>query len=60
MDPMFPVYEYLRGEGAGGSVIALCGLSGTGKGTTVAILSQKLSVDQGWWYVGRTATFSVV
>ena len=57
---MFPVYEYLRGEGAGGSVIALCGLSGTGKGTTVAILSQKLSVDQGWWYVGRTATFSVV
>ena len=35
-----------KGEGAGGSVIVLCGLSGTGKGTTVAILSEKLSVDQ--------------
>jgi len=35
-----------KGEGAGGSVIVLCGLSGTGKSTTVAILSEKLSVDQ--------------
>lgn len=29
----------------GGSVIVLCGLSGTGKGTTVAKLSEKLSSD---------------
>eukprot|EP00554_Chaetoceros_debilis_P000308 CAMPEP_0194086098 /NCGR_PEP_ID=MMETSP0149-20130528/20002_1 /TAXON_ID=122233 /ORGANISM="Chaetoceros debilis, Strain MM31A-1" /LENGTH=323 /DNA_ID=CAMNT_0038769117 /DNA_START=149 /DNA_END=1118 /DNA_ORIENTATION=- len=36
-----------KDEGAvdGGSVIVLCGLSGTGKGTTVAKLSDKLSVD---------------
>eukprot|EP00934_Nitzschia_sp_Nitz4_P002032 Nitzschia sp. Nitz4//scaffold45_size130396//53480//54518//NITZ4_003445-RA/size130396-snap-gene-0.140-mRNA-1//-1//CDS//3329552386//2032//frame0 len=30
-----------------GSVIVLCGLSGTGKGTTVAKLRQKLEQDQG-------------
>jgi len=29
-----------------GSVIVLCGLSGTGKGTTVAKLSERLSADQ--------------
>lgn len=33
-------------EGATGSVIVLCGLSGTGKGTTVARLSEKLSADR--------------
>jgi len=30
-----------------GSVIVLCGLSGTGKGTTVSILRQKLENDEG-------------
>mmetsp|Transcript_26168 Transcript_26168/g.57298 ORF Transcript_26168/g.57298 Transcript_26168/m.57298 type:complete len:329 (-) Transcript_26168:559-1545(-) len=30
-----------------GSVIALCGLSGTGKGTTVSMLRQKLENDEG-------------
>lgn len=35
-----------EGAADGGSVIVLCGLSGTGKGTTVAKLSDKLSVDQ--------------
>jgi cytidylate kinase len=30
-----------------GSVIVLCGLSGTGKGTTVSILSHKLEADEG-------------
>jgi len=30
-----------------GSVIVLCGLSGTGKGTTVSMLRQKLEVDEG-------------
>jgi cytidylate kinase len=37
-----------KSDGAGndaGSVIVLCGLSGTGKGTTVAKLSEKLSAD---------------
>jgi cytidylate kinase len=33
-------------DGASGSVIVLCGLSGTGKGTTVARLSEKLSADR--------------
>ena len=33
-------------EGAG-SVIVLCGLSGTGKGTTVSMLRQKLENDEG-------------
>lgn len=32
---------------AAGSVIVLCGLSGTGKGTTVAKLRQKLEVEEG-------------
>ena len=32
---------------AAGSVIALCGLSGTGKGTTVTTLRQKLEDDEG-------------
>ena len=34
-------------QGDKGSVIVLCGLSGTGKGTTVAKLRQKLEEDQG-------------
>jgi cytidylate kinase len=33
-------------DGNSGSVIVLCGLSGTGKGTTVAKLSEKLSADR--------------
>eukprot|EP00558_Chaetoceros_sp_UNC1202_P012200 CAMPEP_0197235284 /NCGR_PEP_ID=MMETSP1429-20130617/2755_1 /TAXON_ID=49237 /ORGANISM="Chaetoceros sp., Strain UNC1202" /LENGTH=322 /DNA_ID=CAMNT_0042693839 /DNA_START=28 /DNA_END=996 /DNA_ORIENTATION=+ len=37
--------ESASGDKAG-SVIVLCGLSGTGKGTTVAKLSDKLSADQ--------------
>ena len=35
------------GDADTGSVIVLCGLSGTGKGTTVAKLRQKLEDDQG-------------
>lgn len=35
-----------EGKSEGGSVIVLCGLSGTGKGTTVARLSEKLSTDR--------------
>ena len=34
------------GAGGQGSVIVLCGLSGTGKGTTVAKLRQKLEEDE--------------
>lgn len=34
-------------EKSAGSVIVLCGLSGTGKGTTVSMLRQKLEVDEG-------------
>jgi cytidylate kinase len=33
-------------DGGTGSVIVLCGLSGTGKGTTVAKLSEKLATDR--------------
>jgi cytidylate kinase len=33
-------------DGNSGSVVVLCGLSGTGKGTTVAKLSEKLSADR--------------
>ena len=35
------------GDSNTGSVIVLCGLSGTGKGTTVAKLRQKLEEDEG-------------
>eukprot|EP00573_Skeletonema_grethae_P003297 CAMPEP_0201691258 /NCGR_PEP_ID=MMETSP0578-20130828/4456_1 /ASSEMBLY_ACC=CAM_ASM_000663 /TAXON_ID=267565 /ORGANISM="Skeletonema grethea, Strain CCMP 1804" /LENGTH=332 /DNA_ID=CAMNT_0048176419 /DNA_START=335 /DNA_END=1333 /DNA_ORIENTATION=- len=34
-------------DGAKGGVVVLCGLSGTGKGTTVATLKHKLETDQG-------------
>jgi len=34
-------------EKSAGSVIVLCGLSGTGKGTTVSMLRQKLEGDEG-------------
>jgi len=38
----------VKSEGAdGGGVVVLCGLSGTGKGTTVAKLQQKLVEDEG-------------
>jgi cytidylate kinase len=36
-----------NGDSNTGSVIVLCGLSGTGKGTTVSILRQKLEEEQG-------------
>jgi cytidylate kinase len=36
-----------KDNNAAGSVIVLCGLSGTGKGTTVSKLRQKLEQDQG-------------
>ncbi|KAL3910459.1 MAG: hypothetical protein SGILL_007679 [Bacillariaceae sp.] len=36
-----------NGDSGAGSVIVFCGLSGTGKGTTVAKLRQKLEDDQG-------------
>ena len=35
-----------RSDCSSGSVVVLCGLSGTGKGTTVAKLSDKLSADR--------------
>ena len=37
-----------RGGAAGGCVVCICGLSGTGKGTTVAKLGEKLSPTAGW------------
>lgn len=36
-----------NGESGDGSVIVLCGLSGTGKGTTVKMLKEKLTSDEG-------------
>mmetsp|Transcript_34425 Transcript_34425/g.81148 ORF Transcript_34425/g.81148 Transcript_34425/m.81148 type:complete len:329 (-) Transcript_34425:2072-3058(-) len=36
-----------KSEDDAGSVIVLCGLSGTGKGTTVSMLRQKLENDEG-------------
>lgn len=41
------VKENSGGSSAGGSIIVLCGLSGTGKGTTVSKLRQKLQDDEG-------------
>lgn len=35
------------GGGGGGGVVVLCGLSGTGKGTTVATLQEKLATEDG-------------
>lgn len=37
-----------RGTAAGGCVVCICGLSGTGKGTTVAKLGEKIGPTAGW------------
>eukprot|EP00569_Conticribra_weissflogii_P007811 CAMPEP_0171341456 /NCGR_PEP_ID=MMETSP0878-20121228/10196_1 /TAXON_ID=67004 /ORGANISM="Thalassiosira weissflogii, Strain CCMP1336" /LENGTH=317 /DNA_ID=CAMNT_0011843691 /DNA_START=375 /DNA_END=1328 /DNA_ORIENTATION=+ len=41
------ILKRVRGESGSGAVVVLCGLSGTGKGTTVAKLQEKLQKEDG-------------